>query len=269
MIPKIVLGTFQNNNCHDLLSVVSRAFSKKCYAFDTAPSYGTEEDLGKAILECSKQYQIDRSQIYLSDKIDAWQMIKGNGDIKPYVEKALSKMGLDYFDILWVHWPISEYIENTWKSIEACKNEGLIKDAGICNVRVRHLKDLQSKGINPRNIQIERHPLRVCQEEVTYCKQEGIKVFSYSPICRMHKDLRNSVLLKKIAEKYNKNIGQIILRWHIDTGAIPIFMSKKESRVADNLNIFDFQLNGDEINDISTLNQNYKIFLESWGCPGF
>lgn len=269
MKPQIMLGTFQNDQYKDLLNVVDKAFSMKCYAFDTAPSYGTEVDLGKAILECQKRYNVSREQIYLSDKVDAWQMMNGDGDIKPYVEKALSKMKVDYLDILWVHWPISEYIVNTWKSIETCKREGLIKDAGICNVRVRHLKDLCSKGIKPQNIQIERSPLRVCQDELDYCKQNGINIFSYSPMCRMHQDLRNSTLLRDIAKKYEKDIGQIILRWHIDTNATPIFMSKKPSRVADNLDVFAFHLNEDEIRGISKSNQNYKIFLESWGCPGF
>ena len=269
MSPKIILGTFQNNNYADLLSVVNKAFNQKNYAFDTAPSYGTEEDLGKAIRDCSTEYHVDRSQIYLSDKIDAWQMIKGNGDIRPFVEKALSKMNIDYLDILWIHWPIFDYVDNTWKCMTELQKEGLIKDAGICNVRVRHLKQLSSRGIELGNIQIERHPLRVCQEEMDFCKQHNIKVFSYSPICRMHPDLKSSALLKSLAEKYKKNIGQIILRWHIDTEATPIFMSKKANRVEENLNIFDFELNEDEVREISAMNKNYKIFLESWGCPGF
>ena len=102
-----------------------------------------------------------------------------------------------------------------------------------------------------------------------YCKAHGIKVYSYSPICRMHPDLRNSDVLQHIAGKYQKNIGQVILRWHIDTCAVPIFMSKNPKRVVDNLHIFDFELTDDEIKRISSLDKNYKIFLESWGCPGF
>ena len=85
----------------------------------------------------------------------------------------------------------------------------------------------------------------------------------------MHRDLKESALLKQLASKYNKNIGQIILRWHLDTDSTPIFMSKNPKRVADNLNVFDFTLEKDEVKAISSLDQNYKIFLESWGCPGF
>ena len=269
MNPSIVLGTFQNNNYQDLLNVVDAAFEKGCTAFDTAPSYGTETDLGKAIASCMSKYHVDREKVFVSDKVDAWQMIQGKGDVSSYIHGAVEKMNLDYFDIVWVHWPISDFIEPTWKSLLDLQDRKVIRNIGICNVRVRHLKEMENKGILPKYIQIERHPLRICQAEMDYCKAHGIKVYSYSPICRMHPDLRNSDVLQHIAGKYQKNIGQVILRWHIDTCAVPIFMSKNPKSVVDNLHIFDFELTDDEIKRISSLDQNYKIFLESWGCPGF
>ena len=92
---------------------------------------------------------------------------------------------------------------------------------------------------------------------------------SYSPLCQMDERLRTNKKLKQISEKYGKNIGQVILRWHIDTGCIPVFMSRKPDRVKENLDIFDFSLTKEEIKIISSLNENYKLFLESWGCLGF
>lgn len=269
MRSQIVLGTFQNNNSQDLLNVVDAAFLHGCTAFDTAPSYGTEVDLGKALEFCMDKYHVSRKNVFVSDKVDAWQMIQDRGNVNKYVQGALEKMNLEYFDIVWVHWPIAEFIEPTWKSLLELQKKGLLKDIGICNVRTRHLTAMAEHGILPKYIQIERHPLRICQDELNYCKSNGIEVFSYSPICLMHKDLKDSSLLKRIADKYRKNIGQIMLRWHIDTNATPIFMSKNPKRVAENLNIFDFELTEYEVDEISSLNQNYKIFLESWGCPGF
>lgn len=81
--------------------------------------------------------------------------------------------------------------------------------------------------------------------------------------------LKNNKVLEEMADKYGKNIGQVILRWQLDTGCIPVFMSKKPERVKSNFNIFDFKLTPEDIEYISSLNQNYKIFLESWGCLGF
>ena len=85
MNPSIVLGTFQNNNYQDLLNVVDAAFEKGCTAFDTAPSYGTETDLGKAIASCMSKYHVDREKVFVSDKVDAWQMIQGKGDVSSYI----------------------------------------------------------------------------------------------------------------------------------------------------------------------------------------
>ena len=269
MRPKIVLGTFQNNNYQDLLKVVDAAFQNGCTAFDTAPSYGTEVDLGKALKACMEEHQVNRKEVFVSDKVDAWQMIKGRGDVSAYIQGALEKMNLEYFDIVWIHWPIAELVEPTWRSLQELQSKGIVKNIGISNVRVRHLENMAQYDILPKYIQIERHPLRVCQDEMDYCKRLSIEVFSYSPICRMHKDLKESALLKQIAEKYHKNIGQVILRWHIDTHATPVFMSKNPKRVSENLDVFDFKLTEKEVEAISCLNQNYKIFLESWGCPGF
>ena len=269
MIPQIILGTFQNKRYEDLLGVVDAAISNGCMAFDTAPSYGTEIDLGRALHTCMEKYGMKRNELYVSDKVDAWQMIKHKGDVRPFVLDAVRKMDMEYMDIVWIHWPIEEYLDNTWKSLTVLKEEGLVKEIGICNVRVRHLQRLNEKGCLPKFIQIERHPLRTCNAEMEYCNDNNIMVFDYSPICRMHPDLRNSDVLKSISEKYGKNIGQVILRWHVDTGAVPIFMSKKPSRVKENLDIFDFSLTEKEMEIITSLNKNYKIFLESWGCPGF
>lgn len=267
--PQLLIGTFQNNKYEVLLSVVDAAVKSGFCGFDTAPSYGTQFLLGKAIQECKVQYNLHREDIYLSDKIDAWQMMKFDGDVRRYVENALCEIDTDYIDIVWIHWPITEYLDNTWKSLNQLKDEGLILDIGISNVRERHLKAMALRNIVPQNIQIERHPLRTCDAEIEYCRMNKIRVFSYSPICRMHPDLKNSQILQVLSKKYNKNIGQIVLRWHIDTGSIPIFMSKSPKRVLENLDIFNFKLSDLECDMISSLNQNYKIFLESWGCPGF
>ena len=160
MSPSIVLGTFQNNNYQDLLNVVEAAFEKGCTAFDTAPSYGTETDLGKAIASCMSKYHIDRENVFVSDKVDAWQMIQGRGDVRKYINEALDKMNLYYFDIVWVHWPISEFVEPTWKSLLDLQERKVVRNIGICNVRVRHLEEMESKSILPKFIQIERQIIK-------------------------------------------------------------------------------------------------------------
>lgn len=267
--PEIMLGTFRNNDYQELLKVVQAAVECGFTGFDTAPSYRSEEVLGKAINEVARSYGLDREDFFISDKIDAWQMQENNGDIRKHVDDAINKMKVGYLDLLLIHWPVPEYIDNTWKCFERLYEVGIVKHIGICNLRVRHLKKYIRYDIPLQYLQIERHPLRTSEKEVKYCREHGIKVMSYSPLCQMDERLRTNKKLKQISEKYGKNIGQVILRWHIDTGCIPVFMSRKPDRVKENLDIFDFSLTKEEIKIISSLNENYKLFLESWGCLGF
>lgn len=115
---------------------------------------------------------------------------------------------------------------------------------------------MEETGIRPDVVQIERHPLRTCKNDVRYFQSEGITVEAYSPVCRMDKRLADSAILKSIAQKYKKSMGQVILRWHIDTGVIPVFMTKKEARIKENVDIFDFSLVPEELKAISELDIN-------------
>ncbi len=266
---KLIFGTGASaaKDYDGLKKVVSCALVNGIRIFDTAPSYGVEEILAKIIAEVMKNNGLKRENICIQTKIDGWQMM--DGDIVRFVDDALKKMNLQYIDNLLIHWPLPEYLENTWKAFEQLKGSGKVHKIGICNVRLRHLKDYELKGIYPEIVQIERNPLRTCEREIAFCKQKGIELQAYSPLCKMDKRLAESAILKIIAEKYNKNIGQIILRWHIDTGVVPIFTSTKEQRVLQYSDLFDFELNDEEIAQISALNINYKIYLESCYCPGF
>lgn len=268
-IPQLIIGTFQNKNYSELYQVVSAAVEAGFTGFDTAPSYETEAQLGKAINEIAVHKGLKRTDFYISDKVDGWQMRKKNGNIESYVNDAINKMNIEYLDLLLIHWPIPEYLSQTWQSMQKLKSIGTVKEIGICNVRVRHLKEWEKQGITPKVIQIERHPLCICESEMIFCKKHNIKILSYSPLCRMHPDIKNSEALIQIAKKYNKNIGQVVLRWQIDTGCHPVFMSKKPTRITENANIMDFSLEASEIEQINQLNKDYKIFLTSWGCPGF
>lgn len=268
-IPPFIIGTFQNKNYNELYQVISASVEAGFTGFDTAPSYGTEVQLGKAINEVAVKKGLKRNDFYISNKVDGWQMREKNGNIETYVDDAINKMNIEYLDLLLIHWPIPEYLSQTWEAMQKLKTNGIVKEIGICNVRVRHLKEWAKKEINPKIIQIERHPLHICEAEMIYCKEHNIKVLSYSPLCRMHSDIKNSETLKLISQKYGKNIGQIVLRWQIDTGCYPVFMSKKPTRITENADIMNFSLETFEIEQINQLNKDYKIFLESWGCPGF
>ena len=149
------------------------------------------------------------------------------------------------------------------------KSRGLTQKIGICNLRIRHLNRLKERGIIPEILQIERHPLNTFMREVEWCKSNDVAIQDYSPLCKMHPAIKENEALNTLSKKYNKDIGQIILRWHLDTGASPIFTSKNIERIKLYSQLSDFNLSAEDLEIISLLNCNHKLYLESFICPGF
>lgn len=262
---KLIFGTGASaaKDYDGLKRVVSCAIENGIRTFDTAPSYGAEKILARILLESG----LKRDDFAIQTKIDAWQMMDGN--IEKFVDSAMQKMNVQYIDNLLIHWPLPDYLEDTWNKFQKIKASGKVLKIGICNTRSRHLKSYDAVGISPDIVQVERNPLRTCEREIAFCKQKGIEVQAYSPLCKMDKRLSESSIIQSLAKKYDKSIGQIILRWHIDTEIIPIFTSTKEQRIREYADLFNFTLHIDDIAAISALNINYKFYLESCFCPGF
>lgn len=246
-------------------NVISAALDNGVRRFDTAPSYKTEGLLGDILSKECKRRKLLRNELYIQSKIDAWQMQDGRIDL--FVEDALEKLKVDYLDALLIHWPIPEYMRGTWKKMEEARERGTIRRIGICNVRMRQIKEYIPW--KPDIIQIERHPLNTFEEEVEFCQLSGIEVQAYSPLCKMDDRIKNSKKIRAMEKKYGKDEGQVVLRWHLDTGVIPIFTTTKIRRIESYTSLDDFSLTKSEIEEISSLNENYKMYLESVACPGF
>ncbi len=267
MIPELLLGTF--GNTVQLDQILYNSLLAGVRGFDTAPSYGNDVQAIEAIVRNSEKLSVARDQIFLETKIDDWQMAKYQGDVSCFIKDYLRLTKLGYLDAVLIHWPFKEYLFDTWDSLCGLKKDGLVKEIGICNLKLRHLNNLKKESVVPPILQIERHPLLICKEELDFCKSNGIEVLSYSPLCQMNKRIVEDVRILEISQKYNKTVAQIVLKWHIQTGSHPIFKSSSPDRIKSNIDIFDFSLLADELKYISSLDCDYKIFLESWGCPGF
>lgn len=269
-IPQITVGTFGFKTLSSIIEVVRTAVEADCKGFDTSPSYKTAGMLGRAIKECANTYGMSGDEFFIVDKIDAWQMHAGRGNVLSYIYNSLVELQVSVLDLLLIHWPIPEYFEATWESLLRAKEMGLVREVGICNTRVRHLEKLSNSGLPlPKVVQIERHPLRVDAHSMEYNRKNNIVTQAYSPICQMHPLLAKSNILKELSTRHKKTIAQIIIRWHVQTNSNPVIMSTKPSRIVENLSIFDFKLDAVEVDEISNLDQDYKLFLESWACPGF
>lgn len=259
-------GASSAKSLERLYPPIEAALCSGINGFDTAPSYGTEDILSKVLKRAMKDNGISRENIFLQSKIDPLQM--QDDRVEDNLIDLLKRMRLDYLDSLLVHWPVCEYMDRTWDTFVRLKERGLVRYIGICNVRSRQLRDIMNYPVKPDIIQIERHPLRVCSDEIEICKNNGWIVQAYSPLCKMCNGIKESVVLKEIAEKYGASVGQIVLRWHADTGVIPVFTSTKARRVKEYSEIKNFCLTDEEIKQINGLNTDYKMYLESLVCPG-
>lgn len=235
--------------------------------FDTAPSYMTEGILGQVLSDIRKEKQLERHFLQVQTKIDPIHMYEGK--IHKHVETVLDMMYLDFFDCLLIHWPVYKYLRKTWEVLEKLKDIGITKSIGICNLREKHLIELKGLGIIPEVLQIERHPLNTFEAERNFCKVNGIALQDYSPLCKMHPLLKESKDLEEIAEHHGCGIGEVILSWHIQTGATPIFTSTKPSRIESYAHLERLELTEEELATVSAQNINHKLYLESLICPGF
>ena len=254
----------------ELLKICDTVVSNGIRSFDTAPSYGTEKIVGKIVRELSESHNIPRENFFIQTKIDPPQMMEGRAAIQNHVQKTLSDMQLEYFDALLIHWPLPECFDETWEELLTLKQKGIACRIGVCNLKERQIRDLLKRGkVLPDILQIERNPLNTCEKVISVCSENAIAVQAYSPLCKMHPKLKNSKRLDELSRKYCVDIGALILRWHIDTGVTPIFTSKNLERIKQYSQISAFRLADEDIKSISMLNENYKIYLESWLCPGF
>ena len=249
--------------------VVSAGLKIGFRAFDTARDYGNEHIVGRVLKECLAEQGIDRSEIFITTKIGNGQQRLGN--IDEQIEISLKNLQTDYIDCWLMHWPYPDYYIDTYHKMEKVYKTGKVHAIGMANYHVRHFEKLWKAGfeIAPHCVQFEHHPMRVAQDIQDFCHEHNIAIQAYSPLCRMIQKIRESEVLNEIANRVNKSIGQVILRWHYQHQTIPCFKSTKPERLAENFNIWDFELTEEDMNRINGLDEDYKYHLESASCPGF
>lgn len=238
-------------------------------AFDTARDYGNEHIVGRVLKECLKELGIKREEIFITTKIGNSQQKLGN--IPEQIEISLNNLQTDYVDCWLMHWPYPDYYIDTYHKMEEVYKTGKVHAIGMANYHVRHFEKLFAAGIEitPHCVQFEHHPMRIADDIIAFCREHQIAVQAYSPLCRMIEPIKNSPILKAIAERTGKTIGQVILRWHYQHESVPCFKSLKPKRLEENFNIWDFELTQEDMAAIHSMDCDYKYHLESASCPGF
>ncbi len=244
-IPSIALGTFKVEDGNEVINAVKWAIETGYRHIDTAAIYKNEVGVGKGI----KESGIDRKKIFVTTKV--WNDNQGYKSTLKAFEDSLERLGLDYIDLYLIHWPKKLNLE-TWRALEKLYKDGRIRAIGVSNFKIHHLKEIMENfDIIPAINQVELHPQYPQDELRKFCNKHGIVVEAWAPL--MQGRIFEIELFGQLAEKYNKSISQIALRWQLQMGVLPLPKSTKKDRIINNFNIFDFEISKEDMKKIEKL----------------
>ncbi|MED1738599.1 aldo/keto reductase [Bacillus swezeyi] len=252
VIPSIGIGFWQVRSKKQVVTTLSHAYETGYRLIDTASAYGNEKEIGEII----KKLGIPREELFITTKL--WNSDQGYQSTLQAFKKSLKNLQLDYLDLYLIHWAVQDKYLDSWRAMEKLYNEGYIRAIGVCNFQISHLNHLISNcNVVPTINQIEYHPYLVQNNLHDYCLNKNIQVEAWSPLGQGQ--LLNDCSLQALAEKYNKSVAQVILKWHMHKGVIPIPKSSNPERIKENFNVFDFSLSDEDIVMINKLNENRRF----------
>ena len=247
-IPQIGLGTWPLKD-DEVAPIIVTAIENGYRHIDTAARYGNERGVGQGI----RNSGIAREELFVTTKLDGeWQ---GDDRAIGGLDACLERLGLDYVDLLLIHWPLPKRDEfvSTWKTFEKLVAAGKTRSIGVSNFKPAHLERLRQETDRvPAVNQIQLNPQITRPEQRAYDEQHGIVTVSWGPL-GPRTDLLNRPILTKLAQQYGKTPAQIVLRWHIELGLVAIPKSATPERIAQNIDIFDFALAADEVAAITAI----------------
>ncbi|EVI21111.1 aldo/keto reductase [Staphylococcus aureus] len=253
-IPVLGFGVFQIPQ-EQTAEAVKEAIKAGYRHIDTAQSYLNETEVGQGI-EASG---IDRSELFITTKV--WIENVNYEDTIKSIERSLQRLNLDYLDLVLIHQPYND-VYGSWRALEELKENGKIKAICVSNFGVDRIVDLGIHNqIQPQVNQIEINPFHQQEEQVAALQQENVVVEAWAPFAEGKNQLFQNQLLQAIADKYNKSIAQVILRWLVERDIVVLAKSVNPERMAQNLDIFDFELTEEDKQQIATLEESNSQFF--------
>ncbi|BDG34850.1 aldo/keto reductase [Saccharococcus caldoxylosilyticus] len=255
-MPWFGIGVFKVEEGPELVNAVKTAIKYGYRSVDTAAIYGNEVGVGQGIREGMKEAGISREDLFVTSKV--WNTDLGYESTIAAYETSLNKLGLEYLDLYLIHWPVKGKYKDAWRALETLYKEGRVKAIGVSNFQIHHLEDLMKEAeIKPMVNQVEYHPRLTQKELQSFCQKHGIQLEAWSPL--MQGQLLDNEVLQEIANKYNKSVAQVILRWDLQNGVVTIPKTTKEHRIVENASVFDFELTEEDMERIDGLNQNHRV----------
>ena len=257
-MPVVGFGVFQVKDEEECKRVVLDAIDAGYRLIDTAQSYGNEEAVGKAIQETN----VPREELFITTKV--WISNYGYEKAKASVEESLKKMQLDYFDLVLLHQPFKDY-HGAYRALIDLYKEGKIKAIGVSNFYPDRLVDLAlDTEVVPAVNQVEVNPFHQQDTALIYNTKYGVQLEAWAPFAEGKNGIFTNETLVEIGNKYHKSVGQVILRWLVQRGIVPLAKTVRKERMQENLNIFDFELSEEDMQTIASLNKDTSSFFSHY-----
>lgn len=259
-LPSLGLGLWKVTKSKDVGIAVQAALNAGYTHFDSAQIYGNEALLGDALKEAG----VSREDVFVTTKI--WNDNFWPGDLEESFEQSLKNLQTEYVDLLLLHFPVTETRRIAWTSLEKLYKEGKAKSIGVSNYTIKHLEEMKEwAAVTPHVNQVELHVFLQQPELLAYCKQNGIVVEAYSPLAHGHG--LDDRMLKEIAEKHGKTTAQIMIRWCLESGTVPLPKSTTPERIVENADVFDFSLDAEDMTKLKSLNKNLRTCWDPTNTP--
>ncbi len=250
-IPTLGLGVYQMKKGEQTRQAVRWALDAGYRHIDTASFYGNEEDVGRAV----KESGVPREEIFLTTKLWPTDFLRPEKALK----ESLKRLDTPYLDLYLIHWPFVGR-DRAWKKLEQASADGLVRAIGVSNYSIRQLEELFKKAsVVPAVNQVEISPFLFQKELIAFCQGKGILVEAYSPLTR-GKKLGNGTI-EEIAKTHQRSAAQVMIRWSLQHGLVPLPKSSKRERIGENANVFDFTLSEEEMRMLDGLHANYSALF--------
>jgi methylglyoxal/glyoxal reductase len=255
-IPRLGLGVYQSPPGETTVRAVRYALKIGYRHIDTAQLYGNEADVGRALLESG----INRKEIFITTKV--WNSYQGYDSTLQACEGSLRRLGLSYIDLYLIHWPVQGVSDETWRAMIKLWRQGKAQAIGVSNYSISQLKEvLENSDVVPAVDQVEFHPFLYQQDLLRFCRNNKIQLEAYSPLTRGNR--LNHPNIVEAAKKYDKTPAQVLIRWSLQHDVVVIPKSIHENRIRENSQVFDFQLEPEDMKTLDSLNENlHTVFLD-------
>ncbi|TCK83082.1 aldo/keto reductase [Albibacterium bauzanense] len=255
-MPILGFGVFQVKDLDECERSVVDAIHTGYRLIDTAASYANEEAVGRAI----KNSGVEREDLFITTKL--WIQSHGYEGTKKAFEDSMRRLQLDYLDLYLIHQPFGD-IYGEWRAMQELYKEGRIRAIGVSNFHPDRLIDLiVHNEITPAVNQIEIHPFHQQNEAQQFLQENKVQTESWGPFAEGKNNIFQNELLTAIGNKYNKTVAQVILRWFIQRNIVVIPKSVHKERIAENFNIFDFELSQEDMEKIKALDEKVSAFFD-------